>query len=74
MLRKLIPTNFLNMHLVKIVPLALCFKELQKMRAHHALHLAVEQFQQKGGAVPGLKKDKEKYNRVARRYLSIQVI
>ena len=59
MLRKLILINFLNMHQAKIALLALCFRELQKIPMRRAPHLVVKQFQLKGGAVPGLKKDKE---------------
>jgi hypothetical protein len=59
MLRKLTQTNFLNMHRAKIALLVLCFRELQKMPMRRASHLVVKQFQLKGGAVPGLKKDKE---------------
>ena len=47
------------MHQAKIVLLVLCFRELQKMPMRRASRLVVKQFQLKGGAVPGLKKDKE---------------
>jgi hypothetical protein len=47
------------MHQAKIALLALYFRELQKMPMRRASHLVVKQFQLKGGAAPGLKKDKE---------------
>jgi len=59
MLRKLTQKNFLNMHQDKIAQLVLCFRELLWMPMHRVSHLVVWQFQLKGGAVPGLKKDKE---------------